>query len=150
MPRTLWERAVFLLSRREYSKAELTARLKRYDLDSDAEIEALVQKLIDLDYLNESRYAKSRARMQAERYGNRKIVADLKSHGVADDSAIENSLNEIEDESARCLAVWQKKFNRAPVDAKELAKQGRFLCARGFPSAMVFALLKKVANGEKE
>ena len=148
MPRSLWERAVFLLSRREYSKAELAARLKRYDLDTDEEIAAILQKLMDLDYLNEERYAKSRARLKAERYGNRRIVADLKAHGVADDAAIAESLLSIDEESARCLAVWQKRFNAPPADSKELAQQGRFLCARGFPAAMVFALLKKVSRGE--
>ncbi len=148
MPRSLWERAVFLLSRREYSKAELAARLKQYAMDTDEEIAAILQKLMDLDYLNESRYAKSRARLKSERYGNRRIVADLKAHGVADDATIAESLSSIDEESERCFAVWQKRFNQAPVDSKELAQQGRFLCARGFPAAMVFALLKKVGCGE--
>ena len=140
MPRSLWERAVFLLSRREYSKAELAARLKQYAMDTDEEIAAILQKLMDLDYLNESRYAKSRARLKSERYGNRRIVAD--------DATIAESLSSIDEESERCFAVWQKRFNQAPVDSKELAQQGRFLCARGFPAAMVFALLKKVGCGE--
>lgn len=146
MPRSLWERAVFLLSRREYSKAELAVRLKRYAIDSDEDIATILQKLMDLDYLNESRYARTRARQKSERYGNCRIVADLKAHGVADDAIIADSLSSLDEESDRCFAVWQKRFNAVPTNEKELAQQGRFLCARGFPRAMVFALLKKVCR----
>ncbi len=144
MARSLREKALFLLSRREYAPKELFARLMRYEEAEESSVLKLIEELVQLNYLNELRYAQSRVREQQARFGNRKIVAMLKEKGVKD-SIIEQAFLEIEEESKRCFAVWQKKFT-APNNAQEFAKQGRFLCSRGFAPNMVTKLLKTLQN----
>ena len=50
----------------------------------------------------------------------------------------EHSRTELE----RARGVWQRRFDALPADAKERAKQGRFLLARGFSGAVVGRVLR--------
>jgi regulatory protein len=43
-------------------------------------------------------------------------------------------------------AVWRKKFGALPADAKERARQQRFLLGRGFPADVV----RRVVGGEED
>ena len=143
----LFQKAVFLLSRRDYSKKELFARLMRDEHSDEEEVACIIEKLESLDYINELRFARSRARQKMERFGNRKIALDLKEKGVQEE-LIALVLKESKTEEKRCFEIWEKRFS-APKNEKEKAKQGRFLLNRGFPPQMVFALLKKVEKIEK-
>jgi len=50
----------------------------------------------------------------------------------------------------RARAAWSRKFSAAPANAKEWARQARFLQSRGFASDIVRRLLKQPLeeNGE--
>ncbi len=137
----LFQKALFLLGRREYSKKELFARLMRDEANA-AKVESIIQKLESLNYLNELRFARNFFRQKMQRFGNRKIAMELKEKGV-EAELIALVLEEGQAEEERCFAIWEKRF-APPLNEKERAKQGRFLCARGFPSPMVCALLKKI------
>lgn len=80
------------------------------------------------------------------RYGRIKLAHDLRQRGVAA-AIIEAALAGVDDgEPARLKDVWQRKFGTLPTDARERARQQRFLLGRGYSSAAVCKLL----GGERE
>jgi regulatory protein len=132
----LRERALNLLARREHSRAELARKLGPYD-EAD-ELDGLLDTLEQEDLLSNQRYAEGMANVRSGRHGSLRLKADLRDKGVPD-SVIADVLGEARGndlESAR--AVWVKKFSGAPpVDARERARQVRFLIGRGFPPDVV-------------
>ena len=48
------------------------------------------------------------------------------------------------------IAVWHSKFSNAPCDAREWARQARFLQGRGFSSDIIRKLLKNIAAMSNE
>lgn len=75
------------------------------------------------------------------KYGAQRIAQELKEKGVSADAvaAILPELRESELETAR--AVWAKKFGVLPQDARERARQMRFLMSRGFSSSIIGKVL---------
>ena len=69
------------------------------------------------------------------------IAHELREKGVAEELIAQAlpQLKESELETAR--AVWAKKFGELPEDAKERAKQMRFLMSRGFGLDVIGKLL---------
>jgi regulatory protein len=47
-----------------------------------------------------------------------------------------------EDELAQALALWQRRFGKAPADEREKARQVRFLVSRGYATSVVFRVLR--------
>jgi regulatory protein len=78
------------------------------------------------------------------RYGSRYIVNELREKGVSAE-LIEQALPQLQEsdlETAR--TIWAKKFGKQPEDAKERAKQMRFLQSRGFSFPVIAMVLKNV------
>ena len=50
------------------------------------------------------------------------------------------------DDLERARVVWRRKFPAAPTDAREWARQARFLQGRGFASDVIRRLLKEPAG----
>ena len=130
---SLKARAVGLLSRREHSRLELGRKLAPYvDPDNPAELEHLLNDLERENWLSNERFAQSLVHRRAPRKGAALIMQELRQHGLPDTqiTQLREQLQTTELERAR--AVWQKKFDRPPEDAKAYARQFRFLASRGF------------------
>lgn len=139
--RSLKGRALGYLSRREYSRAELSRKLAPHADDADA-LEALLDTLSREGWLSNARFAESVVHRRAARVGVNRIVGELKRHGV-DDELIDSVGAQLrETELARAQAVWQKKYGMLPVTQSERARQARFLAARGFSMATIGRILK--------
>lgn len=130
MPDSLRVAALKLLTRRDHSRAELKAKLAP-QAESAEQLEALLDSLQTEHLLSDHRFASQRVAARAGRYGNARLKQELRAQGVADDD-IAAALPEGGDETARCQAVWAKKFGAPPNSAEERAKQMRFLQYRGF------------------
>lgn len=133
---SLKARAIRYLSAREHSKRELAAKLQRFAEAGD-DLDALMDWLEKEGYLSDTRFAESLVRRRMGRYGDSRIRQELKSHQVAEvfpDAAMRQMLP---DESARAREVWEKKFGQPPADAKERARQMRFLQQRGFSTSAI-------------
>jgi regulatory protein len=135
-------RALQLLTRRDYSRAELQSRLAP-DAESAEQLAAVLDTLQAERLLSDHRYATQRVAARAGRYGNARLRQELKQHGVGD-SDIEAALPEAGDEVERCCAVRLKKFGDLPQTAEEKAKQMRFLQYRGFSGEAIRRALRGV------
>ena len=135
-------RALQCLTRRDYSRADLRARLAAH-AESAEELEAVLVALQAERLLSDHRYASQRVVARAARYGNGRLRQELRQHGVSDGD-IEAALPEAGDEGERCRSIWAKKFGRPPASAEERAKQMRFLQYRGFSSEAIRQALRGV------
>lgn len=133
--------AVWHLSRREYSAAELRQKLilRGYSEDEANEAMAFVQAN---NYQSDERYAGMKARTTAHRAGNRKIQMALKAKGV-DESVAQSQIAILAPESERAIEAAEKfrKLATHGMTRELSAKIWRFLSYRGFSSdAIKFAL----------
>ena len=136
---SLRERALRLLARREYSRHELQRRLAPHAEDAEA-LEPLLDDLKRRGWLSEQRVVEQVVHARQAKFGGRRIAHELREKGVADE-LIAGALAEF-DELATARSVWAKKFGAWPADAKERAKQMRFLMSRGFGSETIRKVLR--------
>ena len=142
--RSLHARAVALLVRREHSRAELAAKLRRglAEEDDPAEIERVLDALEQDKLLSDERYASVLTRTRAERFGDARVRFDLKSSGVKAETA-ERALADLKGtELDRARAGQARRFGELPATPQERARQARFLQSRGFSSATIRAVLR--------
>ena len=134
------QRALNYLSRREYTHNELYRKLRPYAGESD-NLEDLLADFKARGWLSEQRFVEQVVHARSGRYGSRYIAHELREKGVAEE-LIEQALPQMKEndlETAR--TVWAKKFGKPPADAKERAKQMRFLQSRGFGLDVIGKLL---------
>jgi regulatory protein len=118
------------LSRRDRSEAELAAELARRGVDEPRRAEA-VETMRSLGYLDDARYATSRACALAERgYGDEGIRWDLEGRGLARE-LVEAAVAELEPESARAHAVAARLGGGS--------RAARALAAKGFSTDSIEA-----------
>jgi len=122
--------ALRLLTRRDHSRAELSAKLAAQAESAEA-LQAVLDGLQAERLLSDHRFACQRVVARAGRYGNARLKQELRQSGVSDDD-ITAALPEAGDEAERCRSVWARKFSQLPQSAAERAKQMRFLQYRGF------------------
>lgn len=141
-------RAMQYLARREYSRAELRGKLLRYaqpdeEFDSAAaeDIDALLDDLTRRGWLSDERATVQWVHAKRGRYGTQRITRDLRQKGISED-LIAEALPELkESELATACEVWRRKFGVPPQDAKEKARQMRFLQSRGFSMDTIFRVM---------
>ena len=140
--RTLKQRAVAYLARREHSRAELAKKLSAYG--EQEEIDSVLNSLQDAKLLSDQRFAAAFVRSRAERFGAGRLRQELRQRGVEDGLvAQELAVDDLPSEIERARLVWKKKFDAQPVDAKDWAKQARFLQGRGFSTDVIRRVLKE-------
>lgn len=142
-------RALQYLARREYSRAELAAKLKPYaQLEDDFEqlqpvdLNGLLDDLTKRGYLSDERAAAQFLHCKRQRLGTQRIFHELRQKGISEELIDEAmpALKETELEAAR--GVWQRKFGTLPTDAREKSKQMRFMQSRGFGFDVIFKVLQ--------
>lgn len=144
-----WGRALRLLTRRDRSTAELTAKLKQ-DGFSSAQIEATLGKCREYNYLDDKRYARERARslMRSGRGVGRKILGDLRQRGIDEktaDQAVHQASQEFD-----CQLILRNllerrfpDFNIATASANERQRIVHYLQRRGFTLEQIFTALDR-------
>ncbi|MDP3483322.1 MAG: recombination regulator RecX [Sulfuricella sp.] len=142
---SLRERALGFLSRREYSRLELKRKLAPH-VENESELETLLDDFSRRGWLSEQRFTEQIIHARSGKYGTRRIAHELKEKGISAEAvaALLPQLQEGELETAR--AVWAKKFGTLPADAKERAKQMRFLQGRGFSFPVIAKVLENGAD----
>lgn len=145
---SLKARAVGLLSRREYSRAELTRKLASH-AESPEALDSLLDALAKEGWQSDERVIQSVVHRKAPIHGSLRIAQELKQKGMSDGQVAEirSQLKDTEFERAR--AIWDKKFGLSggAQTPAEYARQGRFLAARGFSHDIVRRILKSSSKG---
>ena len=136
----LRQHALACLARRDYSRAELRARLRPLAAD-DAAVDEVLDRLESERLLSDQRYASQRIAARAVRYGDTRLRQELRQRGLSD-AHIAAALPAAGDELERCRALWQKKFGSPAQTPAERAKQLRFLQYRGFSHTAISAVLR--------
>lgn len=137
--KSLRQRALDYLAKREYSYVELGKKLKVYAEEND-DIPALLDDFKARGWLSDQRFTEQIIHARKAKFGTAKIAHELREKGIADHlitGAVE-TLKATELDSA--TEVWRKKFKAYPQSREEWAKQARFLQSRGFG----FELIKKI------
>jgi regulatory protein len=135
-PGELRERALRLLARREHSRAELARKLEQAGFVA-SDIDPLLDKFAEKNWLSDHRFAESYVADHRARSGSIKLAYELRQRGVPD-SIIEAVISDNRDsELSRAREIWRKKFDAAPENAAETARQIRFMQSRGFTSEVI-------------
>ena len=140
-PRSLTARAIGYVARREYARAELRQKLLATGADRDA-VEATLDELAALGYLSDARYAQAVVRQKGAGYSKRSIAQTLKAKGIPGEVVTEALDGGDADDAATLVALWRRRFGRAPADDRERARQARFLQSRGFGLSAILKLLR--------
>ena len=125
--------ALRMLARREHSCFELKQKLLQRNYEEEL-IEQELKKLIIQDILSEQRFLENFVRSRITKgHGPARIKIELQEKGIIKetimDYLVENKINWLE----KIEQVRHKKFkNNWPQDAKENAKQIRYLQYKGF------------------
>ena len=146
---SLRARALQCLARREYSRAELRSKLLPHvQTEEDFEqlpavdLDALLDDLTARGWLSDERATAQLVHAKRSRFGTQRITHELRQRGISNEliEAALPALKDSEFESAQ--EVWSRKFGAVPQDAKEKAKQMRFLQSRGFSIDVILKVLK--------
>jgi len=146
---SLKARAVHLLSRREYSRSELSRKLATHAETPEA-LEDLLDTLAREGWQSDARVIQSVVHRRAPIHGSLRIAQELKQKGMDDSQVAEISSRLKDSEFERAQAVWNKKFGTVGCaqTPAEYARQGRFLAARGFSHDVVRQVLKASQTSE--
>lgn len=134
-------RALSYLARREHSRLELEKKLAPY-APTPEELSCVLDSLEQHGLLSAGRMVEQVVHARRSKFGSQRIVNELQQKGIDENliAAALPHLKETELETAR--TVWLKKFGAKPVNAKERAKQIRFLMSRGFTSEIIRQVLQ--------
>jgi len=134
-------RALDYLARREHSRRELEKKRTPYAPTLE-ELSFVLDSLEQCGLLSAGRMVEQVVHVRRSKFGSRRIVHELQQKGIDEDliAAALPHLKETELETAR--TVWRKKFGAMPINAKERAKQIRFLMSRGFTSEIIRQVLR--------
>lgn len=141
--RSVYDKALGLLARREHSARELKTKLAVRGHAAD-EAATAIDRLKDQAYQSDDRFAASLARRRAAQgYGPRRIGAELRSHGLGD-AAIRGMLADLDVDWQSIASVQlRKRFGAgAAIDRTERGKRADFLLRRGFDAATVRAVTR--------
>ncbi|MEY3201787.1 MAG: Regulatory protein RecX [Pseudomonadota bacterium] len=138
---TLRERALRLLAKSEQSREGLARKLARHGSEED--IHLLLESLQQSGLLSDERYAEGFIAARTSRYGAARIRQALRGRGVDDDVINAHLIPDAATEYATARALWVRKFGTPPADAREYARQVRFLASRGFSGEVIRKILKE-------
>lgn len=145
----LYEYAVGALSRRMRTVAELARLMRRRAEPGEAgqtNIDAVLARLKDHGYVNDTNYATSYARLRQENasFGKRRVRQDLAAKGVKAEviAATLDAAYENVNEEALARRHLARKGVKKPTNDKESARIVRTLIRAGFSTGIIFKILK--------
>ena len=145
---TAYDKALTLLVRREHSARELKSKLARKGLDA-AESASALADLQAKDFQNDARFGEMLVRSRiAQGYGPRWIIAELKTHGIAEAKA--RALIDAADPDWPTLIreLVRRRYGAKPENLAERVKRANFLLRRGFDAATVQSVTRAVGLDE--
>lgn len=137
--------ALYLLTRRDHTRHELTEKLLHKGYTTN-EIDTILTRLEETGLIDNTRFAEIYASYRrANGYGPKRIAMELQAKGVPDTVIAEQV--KITDNAwfTEIKRVWRKQFKgHYPSGAAERAKQQRYLYNRGYTQNQINSLLKNI------
>jgi regulatory protein len=140
------------IDRRERTVAEVTARLERAELSSDA-IGAAVAELVELGYLDDARYARVFAedKRNLEEWGSDRIARTLAERGIDRDliAAVTASCGDADPgggELDRAKAILARRFAQPPTDPRDHQRALGLLVRKGYDSDVAYQAVRAWAG----
>lgn len=140
------QRALRYLGYRPRSEAELRQHLRQRGYDAPA-IDGCVQRLRQLNYLNDSNFARSWAasKVSARGYGPKRIGDELRAKGIAP-AVIREVVAEsfgADEEKQNAKRLLARRYRDLDLkDPKQLRRAAAFLLRRGYSSKVIYEILK--------
>jgi regulatory protein len=106
------------------------------------QVEAVLDELEQRGLLSDARAADALVHAKAARFGNRRLRQALQARALPADLIDTALLGTRDTELTRALEVWRRRFGTPPADARERARQMRFLLARGFDADVAQRVLR--------
>jgi regulatory protein len=143
----IYSRMMALCSRREYCKSDIAAKIAT--LSDEVDAGAMIKKLCDERFIDESRYAAAfvRDKSRLKGWGEVKIRYALQRKGL-DSGTIAEALGEIDEEQQkdRLTKLMKAKAQtlKAVTPEEKRAKLMRFAVSRGFTYAQADEIYKTI------
>lgn len=140
-------RAFSLLAARARSKHELKRKLEEKGFDLEV-IEAVIQRLHELGYLNDGSFARQLSRHLGvnKLYSNKKIEFNLREKGISKHIIVDTltDLREEINESQALQTLIDKKIKMSGnMNNQEKRRLIRNLIGKGFPPDLVFEMIRR-------
>lgn len=154
-PKSLRQRALDYLGKREYSYFELAQKLKPYAEDAEnnvdestatEQIAAILDDFKKRGWLSDARFAEMLVHSRKSKFGSAKVANELREKGVADDLISEAVATVKVTELEHAREICRKKYKTSPASREDWARQARFLQSRGFG----FDVIKQVLNSKND
>ena len=127
----LLEKAVSLLNYRAHSRKELADKLKQKTGCGEEELNAVLDRLEELGFLNDRTYAASVVRSCARKgYGAQRALSELSRRGIPKELR-EEALTELPENDGTLERLIRAKL-RNPSDRDEIRKVSAAMVRRGF------------------
>jgi len=138
----LYDITIAALAKRDYSVSKITLFLRSYCDDKD-KVDQIIARLSESNYLNDRRLIENEINKYfLKKYGQSRIRQELKRKGFNDDIISQQFEQREVDWLDMLRDLKQKKFGSAkPVDAKEKAKQIRYLQYKGHALSDILSVL---------
>lgn len=127
----LWQYAIWLLSRKDYTVSEMTQKLKKHQPDME-KVQSITNKLIEAKYIDDERRARNLVNSLKNKDSVSKMKQRLSQKGVSKETivqVIEENIGENEQQET-ANAILIKKFKIYNKDME--TKYYQFLANRGF------------------
>jgi regulatory protein len=124
---------------------EVENKLKDLEMYEDAQA-YIISKLIEEDFLNEERFARSYARgkFRIKKYGRVRIKRELKAKGISAYN-LNAAMSEIEEDdyfnTLRALAEQKLKTIKEPNEYKKRQKLYQYLTYKGYESELIYDVI---------
>ena len=144
---SLTGRALKYLSQREHSRLELERKLAPH-VEEGEDLTAVLDALEAKNFISPERVAQSVIYRRGSKLGTARVLHELRSKGL-DDDTVRAAAEQLKDtEHARAYEVWQRKFGSVADTPQARMKQMRFLASRGFGGDVVNKVLRGQAPEE--
>ena len=146
--RLAFERALASLARRSYTTRELRQRLtKQFQPD---EIDPAIERLTELGYLDDSRWATEFVEARRHRFGGRRLRQELARHGVARET-VEVATGDLDDAPAAITVARRRlpALRRLDPEQRKRRLYG-YLQRRGFGHDATQRALVEVLDAEQQ
>lgn len=136
----------------ERTQQEVRSKLYEYGIKTD-EVEVIIVKLIEENFLNEERFAKAFAggKFRVKKWGRNKIIRELEMRNLSA-YCIKSGLKEIEEQDYldTIHQIITKKTDEvsAKNSYQKTYKIAQYLISRGFEADLVWDILKELRSTE--